>query len=268
MEDAFSILFVAKDLHEVYRAKPGRLPDAGTSAEVDDFLLLVQRILHVFNGQQSSYGRLVSTLESNDTVISLNYDTVLDSALHEAGWDPAVGYSLKGGTKKVKWKPQPGIEDSRVRRLKLLKLHGSLNWFARGSTKRLHEVFDKKPSLVCAPSHNSRSGYVRQIIPPIYGKSFRHSHWAHLWMKAYEECLKADLFVVVGCSLINTDFHLRAFLSRVCAVRKKSGRRFHRVLLADRARIRRKWLGVLKGTFVDSELKPSFDSFLREILRA
>ena len=56
-------------------------------------------------GKQTGYDRLATVLESDDVLISLNYDTMLDSALMRRGWSPKTGYRLGGGANKVRWNP-------------------------------------------------------------------------------------------------------------------------------------------------------------------
>ena len=67
---------------------------------------------------------------NGDTLITLNYDTMLDSALHRHGWNPKTGYAIAGNAqKKVTWDP---VNVGPSLNVELLKLHGSLNWFVRG----------------------------------------------------------------------------------------------------------------------------------------
>src|SRR5262249_52891604 len=154
------------------------------------------------------YRDLVSCLEPEDTIITLNYDTLLDSALVSSGWDPAKGYGLMGGNQKVKWTMRKPSASPSLAKVKLLKLHGSLNWYVRGSIANLSGIFARKPSRVIIseqPRKNEFSNFVRQIIPPIFGKFFGHKHWRTLWRSAYESLTESDVLVVVGCSLVDSD---------------------------------------------------------------
>ncbi len=103
----------------------------------------------------------------------------------------------------------------------MLKLHGSLNWWVPGSGATLANVFSKKPVIVSQPRTNNVSGKIRQIIPPIYGKYFAHQHWRKLWQSAFEALCEAELLVVVGCSIVDTDYHLQALLRRVSKERRQ-----------------------------------------------
>ncbi len=269
MEEAFSLLYIAKDFPNVYRRGPGRTSASGRLQEIEDFLRLAFGIFHLL-GQDSSaptgYDRLVGKLEPGDTVITLNYDTLLDSALVRNGWSPGQGYCLGGSKQKVQWAPKSGTGN--LRNVSLLKLHGSVNWYVRGSFRNLSRVFTNKPVLVSNPRRNERGGHIRQIVPPIYGKFFDHDHWRSLWDKAHKSLFDADVLVVVGCSLVATDFHLRALLSRVSQERKSTGRPIKQFILVDRVTVRRKWKRVMKGAVGKFSGMKTFEQFLSKELKA
>jgi hypothetical protein len=265
MEDAFSMLYVAKDFPEIYNRGRGRRAVAGERKEIADFLYLLFQVLTILDEdaeQRTGYDDLASLLTNHDTVITLNYDTMLDSALHRAGWDPTRGYGLTGNSKKkVEWVRLASAEQPLLD-VKLLKLHGSLNWFVKGSQADLKKVFSSKPVRVTRPRRNEISGHIRQIVPPLYGKIFEHSHWQALWTEAFRALCEAEVVVVVGCSLVATDFHLRALLSQVARTRKQHGERFKRIYLVDKTKIRNKWKALLKASYLRQISHPSFQSFL------
>lgn len=266
METAFSLLYTAKDFPEIYASRPGPRPDAGERRELDDFLSLLFDILFALDHNSkgtTGYDRLAGVLESGDALITLNYDTMMDSALIRRGWDPQTGYALGGGGSKVKWKPIAGITSPTAKGVKLLKLHGSVNWWVRGTHATLSNVFSMKPVVVTPPRTNSQADKIRQIIPPIYGKVFGHSHWRKLWKAAFDALCSAELLVVIGCSIVDTDYHLQALLRRAAKERKKHGDRFDKVILVDRVRIRRRWHKVLKGAAARFTGYKSFETFLK-----
>lgn len=265
METAFSLLYTAKDFPEIYASRAGRKPRAGERAELTDFLSLLFDILVLVDKESTSptgYDRLVETLEDDDTVITLNYDTMMDSALVRGGWDPTTGYGLAGGTNKVRWKPSASKYPPAITGVKLLKLHGSLNWWVRGGPSTLANVFSKKPVLITAPRVNEPGKMIRQIIPPIYGKVFSHSHWRALWKAAFVALTEAEQLIVVGCSIVDTDYHLQALLRRVVKERKRRLGRLN-VILVDRVRIRRRWRHVLKGAAAQYVNYQNLGAFLK-----
>jgi hypothetical protein len=183
--------------------------------------------------------------------------------LMRRGWNPQKGYCLGIGKGKVHWEPSRLFSNTNLNNVRLLKLHGSVNWFVRGSFSNLSSVFAKKPSRVESPRINEIGGYIRQIVPPIYGKFFSHDHWRNLWTKAYYSLCESEVLIVIGCSLVDTDFHLRSLMARVCKWRREEKKFFKRVILVDRSRVRKKWAKVLKGSFLKKSHFVNFAEFLR-----
>lgn len=266
MEEAFSLLYVTKDFPEIYRVGPGRRPLAGDSREIDDFLRLLFPILTALdrgNNLETGYDRLAGSLTRGDVLLTLNYDTMLDSALHRRGWDPRDGYTINGDQRKIGWKAISLPDRDAHLAVDLIKLHGSANWFVRGSTSNLKKVFSSKPVRITAPRENEIGRHIRQIVPPIYGKIFEHAHWHALWTRAFRALCEARILVVVGCSLIDTDFHLRALLSRVVKTRKANNDKFLRIYLVDKAKVRSKWQSVFKACHHRVVVYPTFEQFLK-----
>ncbi len=271
MEEAFSLLYIAKDFPEIYKTGPGRKPSAGNRKEIEDFLRLTFDILTIIDKKvvgETGYDRLADKLGSDDAIISLNYDTLLDSALVRRGWNPKTGYRLGGGKRKVEWELDVQGRDSPLSGIPLLKLHGSINWFVRGSYASLSKVFASKPVRVSGPRRNEITGHIRQIVPPIYGKIFEHGHWRKLWTEAFQALCTAEVLVVIGCSLIDTDFHLRALLSRVVKHRKQAGQPFKRAIFVASTKTRRKWQRALKGSYKATTGYPNFEKLLIKELKA
>jgi len=273
MEEAFSLLYVSKDFPEIYVPPRGRRRKAGSRREIEDFLRLTFGILSAIEAEVDDtnlYARLVTHLEAGDTILTLNYDTLLDSALVAAGWDPTKGYGVIGGASKVKW-PRPHVKPSTaLAGVKLLKLHGSLNWYVRGSFSNLSEIFEKKPSKILIsqkPRVNEFKRFVRQIAPPIYGKFFGHEHWRTLWTAAHRALVEAEALVVVGCSLVNTDFHLSGMLGHAIKKRKDANNPFNLIVTVDNTKVRRKWLRLLKGCVKAHRSYKRFEKFANSHLK-
>ncbi len=252
METAFSLLYVSKDFPGIYAKGAGRRRKAGARTEIEDFLFLTFGILGEIASHadaQNLYSSVVRRLEPSDRIITLNYDTVLDAALIRSGWAPGKGYCIAGGSNKLLWGGPKPAASARLSGVELLKLHGSVNWLVRGSYANLAHVFESKPTRIAIDEgrKNERSGFIRQIIPPIYGKFFKHSHWQNLWQRAYQAVLEAEIVVVIGCSLVDTDFHLTGMLGHAVSVRKQRDSPLNVEILVDRTRVRRKWHKLLRG---------------------
>lgn len=278
MEEIFSLLYSSKDFPEIYKKRRGATPKS--FVQVDDFLILATRIFKEIENSSKSrksknlYDKLANYLENGDSIITINYDTLMDSALLKHGWDARSGYGLNNpsskkfiGFSKSK-KKTPGLS------VELFKLHGSFNWFIKkGKDENLGVLFTKKPSLIYNPGNNrwnEKTNYLRQIIPPIYGKFFSHDFWQVLWKKAFESLLSCEYLVVIGCSLIPTDFHLNALFGRVKAIRKMQKRPFKKVIVIDRDRDKKpqkRFKDILRGSKNKFESLSTFDDFIRQLHR-
>ena len=73
MEEAFSLLYVAKDFPEIYKQGKGPKPDPGVRQEITDFFDLLFPILSLLdkgNDGLTGYDRLAGRLTNGDTVRS------------------------------------------------------------------------------------------------------------------------------------------------------------------------------------------------------
>lgn len=272
MEAIFSMLYASKDFPDVYRKKPGRRPKS--FIEIDDFLVLTMRIFHEVkkhatkSNSHNLYKKLAHFLENNDAIISLNYDTLIDTALMDYGWDAKKGYGLKSspqnfrGFSTVKKTEHPCL-------VKLFKLHGSLNWFTRKKkSESLSVLFTKKPSCILSPQNlrwKEKSGYIRQIIPPIYGKFFAHNFWQSLWTKAFDSLISCDNLIVIGLSLVPTDFHLRSLFGRVKTLRKIKNNPFKKVTIVNpNSDVMKEFKHILRGCKQRFIHISTFEKFIKQ----
>jgi len=266
MEDVFSLLYVTQNLRSIFskRKGPKRKSSKKGRKEIEDFLEVTCRLLadiqDAARGKTNRYDDLVHYLEDGDSIVTLNYDNLLDTALTKRGWKPSSGYGFKVSEKKLKWRPT----DAGKLDVSLLKLHGSLNWFAKGSYSKPSAIFEKKPSLITDPSKvRGSSGHIRQIVPPVYGKTFAHSHWDSLWNAGFKEAQEAERLIIIGCSLVSTDFHLSGVLYKAIARRKKAGAPFKEVIIVNgRKKGKCRWRLLVRGcTEKDPRYYPTFENF-------
>ncbi|MBI2059206.1 MAG: SIR2 family protein [Nitrospirae bacterium] len=241
MEEVFSILFISKDLPEIFHKGRGRKTSVGYRPEIRDFLNL---LIHLFRFVQKTcrprdgiqhHDLLARSLQPHDVIVSLNYDTLVDNALFTAGWNPRKGYGFSARLSSEISVPQYGQQVHLIS-VRLLKPHGSLNWFAKGNSKNLEEVLERRPvseiRMTALPMVNERKAQrlVRLFVPPLYSKFFRNQFWRKLWIATYGAAKDADQIVIIGCSLISTDFHLRAILSK--AMNDKNTK-YRRIVVVD-----------------------------------
>lgn len=270
MEGVFNILFISKDLPAIFR-RGGPYRRAGFRREITDFFAVLVGLLRFVQENPRHPGRLdhhfalARSLGDGDCIVSLNYDTLIDNALLLSGWDPATGYGFPAATKLVY---RGMIKPPRARRdILLLKPHGSLNWFARGSLEAYEEVLTKRsPSRIViaqVPPAYTPAGQqmVRFFVPPLYSKFFGNSFWRILWETAFEALTTSEQLVVIGCSMIEADFHLRSILARALAKRRD---KFRRIVIVDSStQVRDRLKTFLRGRGEHGfDMEPSFTEFV------
>lgn len=243
MEEAFNVLFISKDLPYIFSKGRGRKREKGFRREVIDFLSLLIQVFRFVQincnhrDNMKHHEIIAQALQSDDTVMTLNYDTLMDNALVDAGWNPHNGY---GFSAKVIYEKKKRKDFSRsLKGVKLLKPHGSFNWFAKGSFHKLEQTLEKRPvsevQITKLPKlYDSREKrLVRFFIPPLYAKFFKNRFWANLWTQTYIAARDAEALIIVGCSLIASDYHLRAILSKAITDRKI---KLKKLIIADPSR--------------------------------
>jgi hypothetical protein len=167
------------------------------------------------------------------SVISTNWDILLDNSikciLDRDHSDPkgVVDYccyisSYNKDDETIK----PGLEvlGAGGFNVKLLKLHGSLNWLQCPRCQRLYVLFHQKISVdtndTCRhcnknfeylASHKLSSN----LIMPTFLKDLSNPQYKLIWQNAGIELSEAEKIVFIGYSLPSADFEMRQLLSRM-----------------------------------------------------
>jgi len=189
---------------------------------------------------QSDLHRIIlGCLEPGDTIITFNYDLVIEEAFVDASlWNPIRGYATKevviGRTKEWprKWLKDRGInegQDIPLSRVNLIKLHGSINWDIYNNGKLA--LLDRPYSV---RSRNRRIVKDKAaILAPGLSKKINNKPYKGLWEQAYRSLLVCKTIVIIGYSLPETDFLARALFSEVTRQRKIENRFLKRIYLID-----------------------------------
>lgn len=142
--------------------------------------------------------------------ISLNYDVLLEKILYENLLPYFYKfYSYPILDIRTRFEPDITIKDD-TRSTKLIKLHGSANWFYSGVTP--------SDTIYCYPWNEKynmaqRAGLKPFIVPPVSDKSGFYNHIAlkHLWKEASFEVSMADEIYIIGYSFPQSDASIRFF---------------------------------------------------------
>lgn len=169
------------------------------------------------------------------SVISTNWDILLDNSIQRAildeGHNAVVDYccyissrdeldhSIKPGLEKL---GQGGFN------VKLLKLHGSLNWLQCPRCARLYARFSRKDGIrnhidkescrhcdINFPEEENNHQLTSNLIMPTYAKDLSNPQYKIIWQNAGIEISEADKLVFIGYSLPSADFEMRQLLSRM-----------------------------------------------------
>ena len=183
--------------------------------------------------------RLVRELKPKDTIISFNYDLLIDSALlqlepkrNDRPHENSRMGKLSGllGRMYIWNEPPPSLLPREQEWGYYLKLHGSLDWlycltpgcpnntnmFALGVDPLAEGQSEGLPCRCCGSTIHTF------IVPPVATKRLEDTgRMAFLWNLALRELSAADRIVVVGISFAPNDFELRwlvrqAISSRQC----------------------------------------------------
>jgi NAD-dependent SIR2 family protein deacetylase len=159
-------------------------------------------------------------------VISSNWDTLFEIFINQAfnskqRLDMGIDYCAythffhDGGISHT------NLKTTGIFNIKLLKLHGSLNWLYCSSCGRLY-VDDKdnigiqnKECTFCKTSSGIPNLILEPlIITPTFLKEFTNLHIKNIWQNAFIELQGASHVIFIGYSLPLADFEFKYFLKK------------------------------------------------------
>jgi hypothetical protein len=176
--------------------------------------------------------RIAAGLEGDPfSVINFNWDILLDKTLHEA----CCAGELEGqpeaqidyccftyALEPAAWKNREHIagtllKSSGIFNLKILKLHGSVNWLLCPQCAKLFTSFDERLGLrnrsVC-PACREHPHLDPLIITPTLLKDLQTIQLKTIWHNALTELQEANRIVFVGYSFPMADFEFRYVLAK------------------------------------------------------
>ncbi|MSQ50987.1 MAG: hypothetical protein EXR28_03760 [Betaproteobacteria bacterium] len=134
-----------------------------------------------------------------NTVITLNYDVVVEEALRRL--DVPISYQLGGDG--VEFDSAAGIDESAADGLQILKLHGSVNWAQKpdGSV------------LVCRDYEHVRTLTLAPLLVPPTWQKIAADALLRVWDAAVRAIARATRIVLIGFSIPPADQHFKYLLS-------------------------------------------------------
>lgn len=149
---------------------------------------------------------ITNTFAIGDSIISLNYDCLLEGALDQNGlWTPEGGY----GRTKVMESNLKGCDESPI---SVLKIHGSENFFKEphADPRYLSFFFEVSNTIYprtarISPGPNVREwGFDEAIIAPSYVKVLPFA-LTSLFLEGVKNAKTAIKLIVIGCGLRKED---------------------------------------------------------------
>jgi len=166
------------------------------------------------------------------SIISLNWDTIPDWLVDRYGTQRgvAVDYACyddaaPGSPHHV---PSLMLKAKGCFNVKLLKLHGSVNWLLCPSCSRLYSIrggdegpprLDAEERVECAHCEGVETEAL--IVTPTLLKDLRPVHLASVWHQAMVDLQEARRIVFVGYSFPTSDFELRYVLLKALTGRQR-----------------------------------------------
>jgi SIR2-like domain len=140
---------------------------------------------------------------AKNTIITFNYDTVLEDALEN--WQVPIWYGFESveyddSSKHARTKTDDSIT--------VLKLHGSINWAQPNQPNQangLMRVFGSYSDIL-ATNRNV------VLVPPTWRKTFTGA-FSEMWDEALNALNEATRIIIIGFSLPPTDIHIKFLLA-------------------------------------------------------
>ncbi len=178
---------------------------------------------------------------SADSVITLNYDLVIDTLIKKhipkeaenklGRLHDLLGTNLRaiGGPVVVSGAESPTSYSQNINMGFYLKLHGSINWlYCPNPNCGHHQIFfpnqnmDGKPGDLCTMCGMP---IVSVIVPPTMHKTFeKFPKLGFLWSLAYRELNLADRIVIFGVSFAPSDYYLRWLFKKAITDRDRKSK--------------------------------------------
>ena len=154
-------------------------------------------------------GILDSSPDQQNTIITFNYDTLIEDALSRMGGKCTYGIpeTVSGEIPKDWCLLEQNETDEKT--LYLLKLHGSINWGVPKKDKKTHRT----PKIFFRTfSELLESGNWPLIEPPTWKKG-TNDILGNVWAKAVQRLKTATRIIVIGYSCPQTDPYFRFLLA-------------------------------------------------------
>ncbi len=178
--------------------------------------------------------KILGDLKKGDSVLTFNYDLVVEESFGSTGiWTPVGGYGdafhgMRSGWSKT-WLSKRHLTTSDRSKIRLLKLHGSVNWILY----KTREVKLKDRPFVVRRRGNQVVSETVSILPPGWNKRIDRNPYRQLWKEARLKLEQCKTLIIVGYSLPETDLLAKALFAEVVRLRAARKNYLKQLHLAD-----------------------------------
>ncbi|MFZ2509431.1 MAG: hypothetical protein WAW79_13275 [Steroidobacteraceae bacterium] len=185
-------------------------------------------------GPSTDHTSLLRHVLDGDTLVTFNYETVIEESLPSStAWDPGDGYGVDTSGKTLSWakgwRARKKRESKVVSQIRLLKLHGSVNW-----TLDENNRIRLKPRPYVVRARKGVAVFDKcAILPPGWHKRIDINPYRQLWREARLQCEKCSSLAIIGYSLPDTDLLAKALFAEVSRSRAAKKKFLEHFYVAD-----------------------------------
>ncbi len=183
-------------------------------------------------------------VDSESSIISTNYDIFIDNALtgHQCfnyGVKIRVAVAELESNRKISGFKRPSRSgETRINtgKIKLLKIHGSLNWLYCNKCNEVDIAIGEKldadalKELYCSYEHCTNR-YEPLLVTPTMFKDYENRIIKESWIHAEKELKAADNLIFIGYALKDEDYQIRCLLMKAL-LNKPEG--YKKVIVIDK----------------------------------
>ena len=209
VEEFLSLLNTAEEFNETLPTtflKPGLIRDVRASLLKSIVKLLVEKQQNAERSKKpvEYVDRFLCRLEPGDTIITFNWDLLLERRMCKTG----LAFKLC---------PSEESED-----IEYLKLHGSIDWYRGAELKSRNgfevvyrQLYRASWPKVSRQRNKLLSDKLPFIVPPTFNKSFKgYADLEEIWVQAFQRLQEADEIYVCGYRFPSEDLFARFVFRR------------------------------------------------------
>ena len=202
--------------------------------------------------------------EGNYTIITFNYETLLERALLNCSLSGNFSYGLDVDANRIEH--FPSYERNFDESLLILKLHGSLNWAeCQNCNKNQLFWFNQYDHIFKEKCNKCDKNLTPILIPPTKSKYLKEP-LANLWKIAEDKIIRADEITIIGYSF--NDYDVTALSLILDSIKQNKQHLTLNIIDSDPHNIRNKIFSLAsidENDFKEIHLFKGFRNYLKEI---